>query len=69
MDLPFLICFGLFFVFIHVACAAPCSDNIEGFLYMKPKYFDRKAFWKFHWEMALYSALSAIGLVMFIRFI
>lgn len=51
--------FGLFFVYTHVGCASPCSDNIEGLVYMRPRYFNKKVFWKFQWEMILYSAGAA----------
>ncbi len=59
LAMRFLFFFGLLFIYTHVGCASPCSDNIEGFVYMKPKYFQKKSFWKFQMEMILYSAGSA----------
>ncbi len=52
--------FGLLFVFTHLACAAPCPDNIEGYVYLKPRYFDRGAFVRFQIEMLTYSLLFAL---------
>ena len=49
----------LMFIYTHIACAAPCADNIEGFVYMKPRYFVRTAFFKYQLEMLVYSALFA----------
>ena len=48
---------GLMFVYSHIACAAPCPDNIEGLVYMKPRYFEKGAFLKYQLEMLIYSAL------------
>ncbi len=69
-ELSFLSRFGFFaglaFVFTHIACASPCSDNIEGAVYMKPGYFDRTAFWKFQLEMMIYSVLLAAAAAQFL---
>lgn len=51
---------GIMFIFTHIACAAPCPDNIEGFIYMKSKYFSKSSFLKFQFEMILYSILFGI---------
>ena len=48
---------GLMFVYTHVACAAPCPDNIEGFVYMKKRYITKSSFFKFQFEMIIYSLL------------
>jgi hypothetical protein len=51
---------GIMFIFTHIACAAPCPDNIEGFVYMKNQYFKRSSFLKFQFEMILYSLMFGI---------
>jgi len=48
---------GLMFVYTHLACAAPCPDNIEGFVYMKERYIKKSSFFKFQFEMVIYSLL------------
>ncbi len=48
---------GLMFVYTHLACAAPCPDNIEGFVYMKKRYITKSSFFKFQYEMVIYSLL------------
>lgn len=48
---------GLMFVYTHLACAAPCPDNIEGFVYMKKRYITKSSFLKFQFEMVIYSLL------------
>ena len=53
----FLFFAGLMFVYTHVACAAPCPDNIEGLIYMKDRYIKKPSFFKFQFEMAIYSLL------------
>lgn len=63
-ELDFIIRFafftGIMFIFTHLACAAPCPDNIEGFVYMKNRYFNRTSFLKFQFEMILYSVIFGI---------
>lgn len=53
----FLFFAGLMFVYTHVACAAPCPDNIEGLIYMKERYIKKPSFFKFQFEMVIYSLL------------
>lgn len=48
---------GLMFVYTHLACAAPCPDNIEGFLYMKEGYIKKSSFIRFQFEMIIYSLI------------
>lgn len=38
--------FGLVFIYTHIASAAPCSDNIEGFVYLKERYLNKTMFIK-----------------------
>ncbi|MFO7929127.1 MAG: hypothetical protein R6U35_05630 [Candidatus Humimicrobiaceae bacterium] len=51
----FLFFTGLMFIYTHLACAAPCSDNIEGLIYLKERYINKTLFLKFHFEMIIYS--------------
>jgi len=53
------LCFlaGLMFVYTHLASAAPCPDNIEGFVYMKERFFKKSSFLKFQFEMIIYSLI------------
>jgi len=48
---------GLMFVYTHLACAAPGPDNIEGFVYLKERFFKKSAFLKFQFEMIIYSLI------------
>ena len=52
--------FLLLFLATHLASAAPCPDNIEGFVYLKRRYFSWSAFGRFQFEMITYSLLAAI---------
>ena len=62
-ELSFLLRFtflgGLAFIFTHLSSASPCPDNIEGYVYMKERYFNKTAFLKFQGEMLLYSVVFA----------
>ncbi len=57
LGLRFAFFAGLMFIYTHLACAAPCPDNIEGFVYLKERYMTRSSFFKFQLEMAIYSLL------------
>ncbi|HED23782.1 MAG TPA: hypothetical protein ENN91_01495 [Firmicutes bacterium] len=59
--LRFLFFFGLMFGYTHLASAAPCSDNIEGLIYLKERYINRSIFLKFHYEMIIYSVVLALA--------
>ena len=52
----FLFLSSLFFVFTHIASAAPSPANIEGLVYMKPE-FVKEGFFLMQVEMILYSLL------------
>ena len=58
--------FSLMFVFTHIASAAPCPDNLEGFVYLKEEFFSKKTFLKFQIEMIMYSSVFAILATLFI---
>ena len=51
---------GLMFVYTHFSAASPFIDNIEGFVYFKNKYLQKKEFLKFQFEMILYSILFGV---------
>ena len=51
---------GLAFVYTHIASASPSPDNIEGFVYLKARYFRNSAFLKYQLEMLMYSVLFAL---------
>ncbi len=57
LGLRFAFLSGLMFVYTHLSAAAPCADNIEGFVYMKDAFFRRSSFLKFQMEMVMYSVL------------
>ena len=58
--LRFLFFFGLVFIYTHISCAAPCSDNIEGYVYLKERYLNKTMFFKFQFEMIIYSSLFGL---------
>jgi hypothetical protein len=62
----FLFFAGLMFFYTHLACAAPCSDNIEGLIYLKERYINRTLFLKFHFEMIVYSVVFGLLVSIFL---
>ncbi|MFO7882503.1 MAG: hypothetical protein R6U52_08220 [Kosmotogaceae bacterium] len=60
-DLSFAVRFvfiaGLLFFYTDFASAIPFNNNIEGFVYMKPKYMKLKSFWKLYLETFIYSVI------------
>jgi len=58
--------FGMMFVYTHIASAAPCPDNIEGFVYLRRRYFKKSSFIKFQTEMVIYSLLFSIPAAFFL---
>lgn len=63
-DLNFLLRFlflaGLMLVFTDMASASPFTHNIEGFVYLKPKYLRKKAVVKLYLEMIIYSVIFGL---------
>ena len=57
IGMRFIFFTGLMFIYTHFACAAPCPDNIEGLVYMKERYIKKLSFFKFQFEMVIYSLL------------
>jgi hypothetical protein len=53
--------FGLFFVLLHMAAAAPSPSNLEGIVYMRPEFIDIGPFLLTQPEMVFQSLLFALG--------
>lgn len=56
-----VVLFGLFFLLLHLAAAAPSPSNLEGIVYMRPKFIGVAAFLLTQPEMLLQSAILALG--------
>src|SRR6056297_135805 len=52
--------FGLMFIYTDFAGAVPFPHNIEGFVYMKSRYLQKKMIWKLYFEIIIYSLLFAL---------
>jgi hypothetical protein len=59
-----LVLFGLFFVLIHLAAAAPSPSNLEGFVYMRPELMSLRPFLLTQPEMIAQSLLFALGVAL-----
>jgi hypothetical protein len=53
--------FGLFFVLLHMAAAAPSPSNLEGIVYMRPEFTGIGPFLLTQPEMIFQSLLFALG--------
>lgn len=56
---------GLLIIYADFASAVPFNGNIEGFVYMKPRYLQSGKVWKFYLETVLYAVIvgaAAAGL-------
>lgn len=51
---------GLAFLYTHLASASPTPDNIEGYVYLRARYFQKSAFLKYQLEMVMYTTLFAL---------
>lgn len=58
--LLFIFFASLMFVYTHLSSASPFMDNIEGHVYFKKNFLQKKSFIKFQIEMILYSLLFAV---------
>lgn len=60
-ELPFLLQFffmsSLMFVYADLSSAIPFSNTIEGLVYLKKEYVEKKVFWIIQFEAILYSLL------------
>jgi hypothetical protein len=52
---------GLMFIYTDFACAVPFPHNIEGFVYMKPRYIQGKVSGKLYLEMLIYSVIFGLA--------
>ena len=68
ISVQFLFFAGLMFIFTHFSSASPFMDNIEGQVYFKKEFLQRKSFWKFQLEMIMYSILFGILMILFMYF-
>ena len=72
-ELSFLLKFfffaSLMFVYSHLAAVSPFLDNIEGQVYFRRKYIQKKSFYKFQLEMLMYCMLFGLLMTVFIGFI
>ena len=48
---------GLMFVYADLAAATPFSNNIEGLVYLQPRFTTWEVFWKVQSEAVVYSLL------------
>ena len=51
---------GILIIYADFASAVPFNGNIEGFVYMKPRYLKSHKIWKFYLETVLYAVLVAV---------
>ncbi|WP_409227309.1 hypothetical protein [Gudongella sp. SC589] len=52
---------GLMFIYTDLACAVPFPHNIEGLVYMKPRYIRGNASIKLFLEMFIYSVIFGLA--------
>lgn len=65
----FIFFVSLIFVYTHISSASPFMDNIEGQVYFKKEYLLKKAFFKFQFEMLIYSALFGFIMTLLLQFV
>ena len=69
-ELPFGLRFafmgGLMFVYADFCSAIPFSNTLEGVIYMKPEFVQRKVFWMIQMEAVIYSLLFGLGSAWFL---
>ncbi len=58
--IKFLFFTGLMLIYTDLTSTPPFPSNIEGLVYMKPKYIKKKTFWKTQTEMIIYSTIFAL---------
>ena len=57
---------GLMFVYADFCSAIPFSNTLEGVIYMKPEFVQRKVFWMIQMEAVIYSLLFGLGSAWFL---
>ncbi len=57
---------GLMFVYADFASAIPFSNTIEGIVYLKKEFVEKKAFWTIQLEAIIYSVLFGLLSALFL---
>lgn len=65
--LQFIFFVTLMFVYTHISSAAPFLDNIEGYVYFKKEYLQKKSILKFQFEMIMYAVLFGFIITLFMQ--
>lgn len=69
LGMNFIFFASLMFVYTHIAAVSPFIDNIEGWVYFKKNYLQKKFFLKFQLEMLIYGILFGLLMSLFIRYL
>jgi hypothetical protein len=56
----FAVLAGLMFVYADLASATPFVNNIEGLVYLKPRFTSPQVFWRIQVEAVMYSVLFGV---------
>lgn len=56
----FIFMASLMFIYADFACAVPFSNTIEGIVYLKKEFVERKVFWTIQLEAIIYSMLFGL---------
>ncbi len=64
--MQFLFMGGLMFVYADFASAIPFSNTIEGIVYLKKKFVEKKVFWTIQLEAIIYSVLFGLLSALFL---
>jgi len=59
-EMQFIFMATLMFVYADFASAVPFSNTIEGVVYMKKEFVEKKVFWIIQLESILYSAVFGL---------
>ena len=59
--MKFLFFGGLMFVYADFCSAIPFSNTLEGLIYMKPEFVEKKVFWTIQMEAVIYSLLFGLA--------
>jgi len=59
-EMQFIFMATLMFVYADFASAVPFSNTIEGVVYMKKEFVEKRVFWTIQLEAILYSAMFGL---------
>jgi len=59
-EMQFIFMATLMFVYADFASAVPFSNTIEGVVYMKKEFVEKRVFWTIQLESILYSAMFGL---------